>query len=107
MKTSAILLAAAASLGATCAFAGAQCQPQQDGNTWNLVCAADDSGEAGDEFQCDYMLTVATDQSSEPDVIEATGSVSRGQSGAIIWSAIQDGGADITSVGVQSGSCSQ
>jgi hypothetical protein len=89
------------------ALAGAQCQANQDGNTWNLVCAADESGEAGDEFQCDYTLSVATDQSTEPDVIEATGSVGRGESGIIIWSAIQDGGANITSVDVQDGSCSQ
>src|SRR5262249_44584250 len=96
---------AAWSLGAVLSFvtadalAGAQCQANQDGNTWNLVCSADESGEEGDEFQCDYTLSVATDQSSEPDVIEATGSVGRGESGIIIWSAIQDGGANITSVG--------
>jgi len=104
--TSALLLAAAACGWATTAFAGAQCELSQDGNTWNLVCQADDSGMAGDEFQCDYMLAVTNDQ-NESDVVEATGSVSRNQSGAIIWSAIQDGGYDIVSANVQSGSCSQ
>jgi len=107
MKTTrTILLAGVASLFATDAFAGAQCQVTQDGNTWNLMCAADESGEAGDEFQCDYMLSVTNDQ-GENDVLEATGSVSRGQSGIYIWSAIQDGGYDIVSASVQSGSCSQ
>jgi len=107
MKTiRALLVAVAASVGATSAFAGAQCQLSQEGNTWNLVCQADDSGMAGDEFQCDYMLAVTNNQ-NESDVVEATGSVSRDQGGMIIWSAIQDGGYDIVSANVQSGSCSQ
>jgi invasion protein IalB len=102
----ALLLAATASVCATNALAGAQCQLSQDGNTWNLVCQADDSGMAGDEFQCDYMIAVTNDQ-NESDVVEATGSVSRDQSGTIIWSAIQDGGYNIVSASVQSGSCGQ
>ena len=107
MKTTlALLLVATACVCATSAFADAQCQLSQDGNTWNLVCQDDDSGMAGDEFQCDYMLAVTNDQ-NEADVVEATGSVSRDQNGIIIWSAIQDGGYNIVSANVQSGSCSQ
>ena len=104
--TSAILLAAAASLCATSAFAGAQCQLSQDGNTWNLLCQAGEGGMPGDEYQCDYMIALTNDQ-NESDVVEATGSVSRDQGGIIIWSAIQDGGYNITSANVQSGACSQ
>ena len=89
------------------ALADAQCAPYLAGNTWNLSCAAD-PGDGEDDYQCDYMIAVSYAQ-GEPDQEEATGSVSPGQSGVIIWSedVNGEGGDVITGVSVASGSCGQ
>jgi len=104
MSTSSKTLFVIASLVATGAWADAQCQVDRNGNTWNLVCAADGSGET--DYECDYFVSLTNSQGLTDDV-EATGTVGASQSGVIIWSAIQDGGADIVSADLQSGSCVQ
>ncbi len=79
---------------ANAAFADAQCEgPVQDGNTWNLLCAADGTDDA--DYQCDYMLSL-TNADGFTENVEATGGVSTGQREVIIWSAIQNDNADIT-----------
>ncbi len=89
------------------AFADAQCEgPFLDGNTWNLICSAD-AGDNEDDYQCAYSIALnyANDES---DQTEASGSVSPGQSGVIIWSSAVNGDGDsITSASIASGSCSQ
>ncbi len=94
-------------LFALTALADAQCATYLDGNTWNLACSAD-AGDSGDDYQCDYFISLSYSQ-GDSDQQEATGSVSPGQSGAIIWSedVNGDGGANIVSADVVSGSCSQ
>ena len=89
------------------AVADARCDPYLEGNTWNLSCAAD-PGEGEDDYQCDYMVAVSYAQ-GEANQEEATGSVSPGQSGVIIWSedVNGEGGGKITDVSVISGTCSQ
>ncbi|WP_371365059.1 hypothetical protein ACA097_18230 [Pseudomonas sp. QL9] len=89
------------------ALADGQCQgPVKDGNTWNLVCSADESDGSDDsDYQCDYVLSLTNAQGLSRNV-EVSGSVSPGQSGAIIWSAIQSENADIVSASIVSGSCS-
>lgn len=87
------------------AAADAYCEgPIQQGNTWNLICAADGSGDT--EYQCDYSFTL-TNAEGLSDTTEATGSVSAGQSGVILWSGIQSNGADIVAAQGVSGACSQ
>ena len=75
------------------ASAGAQCETSLDGNTWNLVCSADGGGNSEDDYQCDYFISLSFSQ-GEPDQQEATGSVTPGQSGVIIWSADVNGEGD-------------
>jgi hypothetical protein len=101
-----IVAVAAVGLWQTAAFAAAECVgPTKLGNTWNLVCASDD--DAGDDYyQCDYVLSLTNAQGLS-STVEASGSVRQGQSGVIIWSAIQHDGAEITSAVVERGSCSQ
>ncbi len=100
------LVLIASSTFAVVVLADAQCEgPYQDGNTWNLICGAD-AGDEGDDFQCDYVISVTNDQ-GESDTLEATGSVSPGDSGVNIWSAVQSGGGNIVSASIDSGSCSQ
>lgn len=107
IKLNAILLAIASSICCMSAFAAAQCEgPYLDGNTWNMICAAD-AGNDEDDYQCDYFITLNY-ADSQPDQQEATGSVSPGQSGVVIWSSAVNGdGGDITSASIASGSCSQ
>ncbi|MBX9913362.1 MAG: hypothetical protein K2Y25_05645 [Pseudomonadaceae bacterium] len=103
-KQQLLAVAVIASLWGGYANAAAQCEgPQQDGNTWNLICAADGSGES--EYQCDYFLALTNAQGLS-ETVEATGSVSPGQSGVIIWSAIQNQNADITAASMVRGTCS-
>ncbi|HSC76832.1 MAG TPA: hypothetical protein VLB90_11415 [Pseudomonadales bacterium] len=100
-----ILVAAASALWGTSVLAKASCSgPSKDGNTWNLVCAADTSGDAQTEYQCDYILSV-TNANGETNQKEATGSVGSGLSGVVLWSNIQSDGSDITSASIVSGSC--
>lgn len=108
-RISAILTAILATAVAPAAIADAECQgPMLDGNTWNLVCSAD-PGDDEDDYQCDYSISLAYDE-GDPDRQEATGSVSPGQSGVIIWSMDvngEGGGARIVSASIADGSCSQ
>ena len=108
IKLSAFLLAVVASgLFATEASAAAQCEgPTLWGNTWNLVCSADAEGDSGDDYQCHYIVSLAHSE-GEPDQEEATGSVTPGASGVIIWSAAVNDEDDIVSAAIDSGSCSQ
>ena len=86
------------------ALADASCgDPSQDGNTWNMVCA--DDGKGDDQYQCNYRLNV-TNASGVSNQVNASGSVSQGQQGVIIWSGIQQDGSDIVSISVVSGECS-
>jgi hypothetical protein len=105
IKRLGVLLGIVATALAGAACADVQCfGPSQDGNTWNLACSA--SGEGDDDYQCDYFLSV-TNSDGFTDQIEATGSVSKGDSGVLIWSAIQHDGSDIVSASIDSGSCSK
>ena len=108
IKLSAFLLATIASgLFATQAFAAAQCEgPTLEGNTWNLICSADAGGDSGNDYQCDYFVSLAHSE-GDPDQEEATGSVTPGASGVIIWSAAVNDEDDIVSAAIDSGSCSQ
>jgi hypothetical protein len=104
MRTYKTLLVIVSSTFAAAVFADARCEgPSHDGNTWNLICSAD-AGDDEDEFQCDYMISVTDDQ-GENDVVEATGSVSPGDSGVIIWSAADDAAGGVASASIDSGSC--
>ena len=107
IRTCAWLVAIASSLYGVTASAAAQCEgPTLNGNTWNLTCSAD-SGDSGDDYQCDYVL-VLTYAGGDPEQEEATGSVSPGQSGVIIWSeAVNGDESDIVSAQIDSGSCEQ
>jgi invasion protein IalB len=103
-KMSVLMVAVMASFWGSFASAGAQCEgPIEEGNTWNLTCAADGSGDS--EYQCSYFLSLTNAQGLR-ETIEASGSVGQGQSGVIIWSGIQSEGADIVSANAVSGSCS-
>ena len=100
-----LIAVAAVSLWGTGAFAAAECVgPNKLGNTWSLVCAADGGGD--EYYQCDYVLSVTNAQGLS-STVDASGSVAEGQSGVIIWSAIQQDGSDITSAVVDRGSCSR
>lgn len=108
MKKATVILAAAASIvwGST-ALADASCTgPTQDGNTWNLVCSADNSGSDERDYQCSYILSV-TNADGVTNEVTAQGSVGHGVSGAIIWSNVQSDGSNITSASITSGSCLQ
>jgi hypothetical protein len=108
MKKATVILATVASvLWGSAALADASCRgPAKDGNTWNLICSADNSGDAQTEYQCDYILSV-TNADGETTQMEATGSVGQGLSGVVLWSNVQSDGSDITSASVVSGSCVQ
>ncbi|MCC7517169.1 MAG: hypothetical protein IT470_07515 [Pseudomonadales bacterium] len=105
-KTLLVLTAAASALWGSTALADASCgNLEQDGNTWNLSCSADDSGSEERNYQCDYVLSV-TGADGTTQQVNAQGSVGRSGEGVIIWSAIQtDGGVDITTVSIVSGQC--
>ena len=103
-KMSVLMVAVMVAFWGSFANAGAQCEgPIKEGNTWNLTCAADGSGDS--EYQCSYFLSLTNAQGLS-ETIEASGSVGQGQSGVIIWSGIQSEGADIVSANAVSGSCS-
>ena len=106
-KASAFLVAIASSLYSLTASAAAQCEgPTLVGNTWNLTCAAD-AGDSDDDYQCDYILALSYAQ-GDPEQEEATGSVTPGESGVIIWSSAVNGDdSDIVSASIDSGSCDQ
>lgn len=98
----ATLLLAVASAGAV---ADVTCTgPQQNGNTWQLVCAEDGSGDA--DFQCNYQISV-TNKDGQTDVVEASGTVGKGQSGIVLWSGAEHMGSDIVAASVARGSCEQ
>lgn len=104
-KATTILAAVASILCGSAALADATCEgPIQEGNTWNLVCAADDQGDAETEYQCDYVLSVTNEAGLEGQT-NASGSVGKGLSGVIIWSNIQFENGDIASASIVSGSC--
>ncbi len=105
MNSSKLVISLMALLWGSSAVAAAQCEgPQKLGNTWNLMCSADGSGESN--YQCDYFLSLHTADGLNYQV-EATGSVAPGDTGTIIWSAIQYENADIVSASIARGSCSQ
>jgi hypothetical protein len=108
IKLGTTLLAIASSMFSVAATAAAHCEgPILDGNTWNLVCAADDTDDTDDDYQCDYFISLSDSQGSAEQQ-EATGSLSPGQSGVVIWSSAVDGeGTDIVSASIVSGSCSR
>lgn len=88
------------------ALADGRCQgPVKDGNTWSLVCSADTADGSDDsDYQCDYELSL-TNADGLTRTVEASGSVSPGQSGVILWSAIQSENADIVAASIVSGAC--
>lgn len=103
-KLHVLAMAVISALWGSSASAAAQCEgPTQEGNTWNMTCAADGSGDS--DYQCEYFLSLTNAQGLSESV-EATGSVGQGQSGVIIWSAIQSQNADITAASMLRGSCS-
>ena len=100
-----ILATTASVLWGTSVLADASCSgPSKDGNTWNLICAADNSGDAQTEYQCNYTLSI-TNADGKTGQAEASGSVGTGLSGVMLWSNIQFEGSDIVSASVVSGSC--
>jgi hypothetical protein len=103
-----VVVAIVSSMFSVAASAAAQCEgPIRDGNTWNLICAADDTHESEDDYQCDYFISLTYSQGI-PDQQEATGSVSPGQSGVVIWSsAVHGDDTDIVSASIASGSCTR
>ena len=107
-KVRAVLFAITSTLFATTSWAAAQCEgPTSDGNVWNLVCAADDSREAGDDYQCDYIVSVSTADGMTEEQ-EATGSLSPGQSSVVIWSTADYGDdSHVTGATIVRGSCSR
>lgn len=108
MQKATVILATVASVfWGSSALADASCTgPTQDGNTWNLVCSADNSGSDERDYQCSYILNV-TNADGVTNETTVQGSVGHGVSGAIIWSNVQFDGSDITAVSVTSGSCIQ
>ena len=87
------------------ALASATCSgPMQDGNTWNLVCSdlsAPDTDTAA-VSQCSYSVSI-TNKNGQENTVSASGTVEQGQSGVVIWSAIQFGGSDIVSATADGG----
>lgn len=108
MQKATVILATVASIfWGSSVLADASCTgPTQDGNTWNLICSADTSGSDERDYQCSYVLSV-TNADGVTNEVTAQGSVGNGVTGAIIWSAVQSDGSDITSASVTSGSCLQ
>ncbi len=105
MKSTSLVISLMALLWGSNAFAVVQCEgPQKEGNTWNLNCSADGTGDT--DYQCDYFFALTTADGMNYEV-EATGSVAPGDSGTIIWSAIQHENADITSATLIRGTCIQ
>jgi hypothetical protein len=105
---SSALLAIVSSLVSVAALAAAQCaEPITDGDIWNLVCAADDAHESEDDYQCDYFVSM-TFSNGMTDQQEATGAVSPGQTGVVIWSSTVHGDdTHIVAASIASGSCSR
>jgi hypothetical protein len=108
IKSTVALFAIASSLFTAAAWAAAQCDgPTSDGNIWNLTCAADASDETGDDYQCDYFISVSTADGMTEEQ-EATGSVSPGQSNVVIWSTADYGDdSRVTGASIVRGSCSR
>lgn len=108
IRFSAALFAIASSMFTPTASAAAQCEgPTSDGNIWNLICGADESDEAGDDYQCDYVISVSTADGMTEEQ-EATGSVSPGQSNVVIWSTADYGDdSHVTGASIVRGSCSR
>src|SRR5258707_15559719 len=96
------------SIVSVAAIAAAQCdEPTIDGNVWNLTCAADDTHESEDDYQCDYFISM-TFSNGMSDRQEATGAVSPGQSGVVIWSSTVYGDdTHIVAASIASGSCTR
>lgn len=104
-KLTVIFVAAVSILWGSSALADASCsEPSEDGNTWNLICAADNEGDSVTEYQCDYVLSV-TNADGITAQAEASGSVGKGLDGVIIWSNVRYQNADITAVSIVSGAC--
>ena len=108
IKPSAVLFAIASTMFTLIASAAAQCEgPTSDGRIWNLICAADESNEAGDDYQCDYVISVSTADGMTEEQ-EAAGSVSPGQSNVVIWSTADYGDdSHVTGASIVRGSCSR
>jgi hypothetical protein len=90
------------------AIAAAHCDgPIEDDGRWNLVCAADAEHESEDDYQCDYIVALSLDNGLA-DEAEATGSISPGQVGVVIWSSVVRGDdAQVSSAHIVRGSCTR
>ena len=104
-KLTIILTTAVSVLWGASALADAACEgPRKDGNTWDLVCAADNEGDDQTEYQCDYVLSITNDGGVTAEAA-ASGSVGKGLEGVIIWSKIRYQDGVITSASIVSGGC--
>ena len=102
-KSNVMLVAIVSVLWASSALAAAECEgPTEAGNTWNLVCSDDGTGDAG--YQCEYTISIATEDGFT-DTVDASGTVDSGVQGAVIWSDISHKGSNIVSASIVSGSC--
>ncbi len=90
------------------AIAAARCDDlSTDGNIWKLSCVADEASEYEDDYQCDYFVSM-TYSNGMTDQQEATGAISPGQSGVVIWSSnVYGDDTHIVAAQVASGSCTR
>lgn len=108
MRVNLALLAILSSMFSVATIAAARCDDlSTDGNIWKLSCFADDAHESEDDYQCDYFVAM-TYSNGMTDQQEATGAISPGQSGVVIWSSTVYGDdAHIVAADVASGSCTR
>ena len=102
------MLAIVSSMLSLAALAGARCDDlSTDGSIWKLSCVADDADEYEDDYQCDYFISM-TYSNGMTDQQEATGAISPGQSGVVIWSSsVYGDDTHIVAAHVASGSCTR
>jgi hypothetical protein len=108
IRLSSALLTILFNIVSVAAIAAARCDElTTDGNIWNLICAADEKDEYEDVYQCDYFVSM-TYSNGLSDQQEATGAVSPGQSGVVIWSSTVYGDdTHIVAASIASGSCTR
>lgn len=103
-----VLLAIVTSILSVAATAAARCDDlSNDGSIWKLSCIADEADEYEDDYQCDYFVSMKY-SNGMTDQQEATGAISPGQSGVVIWSSnVYGDDTHIVDAHVESGSCTR
>lgn len=103
LKVHFIAVSLVSALFGSAVLADVQCNgPTKDGNTWNLICSEDGSGDS--DYSCEYHIAL-TNTEGETGTVTASGTVGQKQTNIIIWSGIQHSGADIASASISDGSC--